>query len=108
MHFRTNRRFGNEYANDCGKCGNQMGKVGSIKAGSQSNTTGLLCPTVRNGLVATAFGRTVVLGYTGMDRLEFYGADDAGKLTVRSVYGAGQCFFCGKRGYLRLYGVNTH
>lgn len=26
--FRTNRRFGSKYANDCGKCGNQMGKVG--------------------------------------------------------------------------------
>ncbi len=40
-----------------------------------------------------------------MDRLEFYGADDAGKLTVRSVYGADSVFSAEKdvvRGYMEL------
>ena len=74
------------------------------KTGSQSYNRSVMS-TVRNGLVATAFGRTVVLGYTGMDRLEFYGADDAGKLTVRSVYGADSVFSAEKdvvRGYMEL------
>lgn len=74
------------------------------KTGSQSYNKSVML-TVRNSFVAAVFGRAVVLGYTDMDRLEFYQADDAGKLTVRSVYGPDSVFSAEKeaaRGYMEL------